>query len=92
MLAMQAMHQTGDADNAVSFTVNSPDGKYPVGEAAQIIKAWLPDPKGATQVPDGTYAQAPYQRITASEFAQYAVTSVEDGTDEECATDACPVR
>jgi hypothetical protein len=91
MLAMQAMHQSECADNTVSFTVNSPEGKYTVGEATQILKAWLPGLKDTTRVPDDTRAQAPYERITAGEFAQYAVPSVEDGIDEQCPTDAYPV-
>jgi hypothetical protein len=92
MLAFQAMYQTEYADNAVSFTVNFPEGKYSVDEAAAIIKSWLPDLKGTTLMPDGTRAQAPYERLTAEQFAQYEVTSVEDSTDEDCATGACPVR
>ena len=92
MLAFQAMYQTEYADNAVSFTVNFPEGKYEFDEAAAIIQSWLPVLKGTTLMPDGTRAQAPYERITAEEFAQYAVTSVEDSTDEDCTTGACPVR
>jgi ribonucleoside-triphosphate reductase len=92
MLAFQAMYQSEYADNAVSFTVNFPEGKYEVDEAAAIIQSWLPDLKGTTLMPDGTRAQAPYERITAEEFARYEVTSVEDSTDEDCSTGACPVR
>jgi ribonucleoside-triphosphate reductase len=92
MLAFQAMYQTEYADNAVSFTVNFPEGKYSVDEAAALIKSWLPDLKGTTLMPDGTRAQAPYERITEEEFNTYAVTSIEDSTDEDCATGACPVR
>jgi ribonucleotide reductase alpha subunit len=92
MLAFQAMYQTEYADNAVSFTVNFPEGKYPLDEAAAIIASWLPDLKGTTLMPDGTREQAPYERLTAEQFAQYEVTSVEDGTDEDCTTGACPVR
>ncbi len=40
----------------------------------------------------GTPAQTPYERITEAEFNSYAVTSIADGTDEECTTSACPVR
>jgi ribonucleoside-triphosphate reductase len=72
--------------------VNFPEGQYSTDEAAEIIKAWLPDLKGTTLMPDGTRAQAPYERITEEEFNTYAVTSVEDSTDEDCATGACPVR
>ncbi|QJD50695.1 ribonucleotide reductase [Streptomyces phage Issmi] len=92
MLAMQAMFQTEYADNAVSFTANFPEGKYTLDEAARIIAGWLPDLKGTTLMPDGTREQAPYERLTAEQFAQYEVTSVEDSTDEECSTGACPVR
>jgi ribonucleoside-triphosphate reductase len=92
MLAFQAMYQQEYADNAVSFTVNFPEGQYSLDEAAEIIKAWLPDLKGTTLMPDGTRAQAPYERITEEEFDTYEVTSVEDSTDEDCATGACPVR
>ncbi|QBI99409.1 ribonucleotide reductase [Streptomyces phage Caelum] len=92
MLAFQAMYQECYADNAVSFTANFPEGKYTVEEVADIIARWLPDLKGTTLMPDGTRAQAPYERITEEEFDSYEVTSVEDGTDEDCATGACPVR
>ncbi|MGW0861330.1 ribonucleoside-triphosphate reductase, adenosylcobalamin-dependent [Streptomyces sp. NPDC002611] len=92
MLAFQAMYQTEYADNAVSFTVNFPEGAYTVDEAAKIIRMWLPDLKGTTLMPDGTRAQAPYERISTEEFSQYLVTTVEDSTDEDCATGACPVR
>ncbi|MFF3793812.1 ribonucleoside-triphosphate reductase, adenosylcobalamin-dependent [Streptomyces sp. NPDC001981] len=92
MLNFQAMYQTEYADNAVSFTVNFPEGKYSTEEAADIIQAFLPELKGTTLMPDGTREQAPYERLTAEQFAQYEVTSVEDGTDEDCATGACPVR
>jgi adenosylcobalamin-dependent ribonucleoside-triphosphate reductase len=92
MLAFQAMYQSEYADNAVSFTANFPEGKYTVEEVADIIARWLPDLKGTTLMPDGTRAQAPYERITEEEFDTYAVTSVEDSTDEDCATGACPVR
>ncbi|ATI18749.1 ribonucleotide reductase [Streptomyces phage Daudau] len=92
MLAFQAMYQTEYADNAVSFTVNFPEGKYTLDEAADIIESWLPELKGTTLMPDGTREQAPYERLTAEQFAEYEVTSVEDSTDEECSTGACPVR
>ncbi len=92
MLAFPAMYQTEYADNAVSFTVNFPEGRYTVETAAKMIESWLPELKGTTLMPDGTRAQAPYERITEEEFDSYELTSVEDGTDEDCATGACPVR
>ncbi|MFG2710270.1 hypothetical protein ACGFX2_06850 [Streptomyces goshikiensis] len=57
-----------------------------------MIESWLPELKGTTLMPDGTRAQAPYERITEEEFDSYELTSVEDGTGEDCATGACPVR
>jgi adenosylcobalamin-dependent ribonucleoside-triphosphate reductase len=92
MLAFQAMYQQEYADNAVSYTANFPEGRYTVEEVAGIIARWLPDLKGTTLMPDGTRAQAPYERITEEEFDSYDVTSIEDSTDEDCATGACPVR
>jgi adenosylcobalamin-dependent ribonucleoside-triphosphate reductase len=92
MLNFQAMYQAEYADNAVSFTVNFPEGKYSTDEAADIIQAFLPELKGTTLMPDGTREQAPYERITEEEFNTYAVTSIEDSTDEDCTTGACPVR
>ncbi|AKY03655.1 ribonucleotide reductase [Streptomyces phage Izzy] len=92
MLAFQAMYQSYYADNAVSFTVNFPEGEYTVDQAADIIRGWLPELKGTTLMPDGTRAQAPYERLTEEEFDSYDVVSVEDSTDENCANGACPVR
>lgn len=92
MLAFQAMYQEEYADNAVSYTCNVPEGRYTVEEAAKIIESRLPDLKGTTIMVDGTREQAPYERLTEEEFKSYGVTSVEDSTDEECSTGACPVR
>lgn len=92
MLAFQAMYQAEYADNAVSFTVNFPEGKHSTDEAADIIQSYLPELKGTTLMPDGTREQAPYERITEEQFNSYEITSIEDSTDEECSTGACPVR
>jgi adenosylcobalamin-dependent ribonucleoside-triphosphate reductase len=91
MLAFQAMYQTEYADNAVSFTANVPEGLDP-DETADVIEAWLPLMKGTTIMVDGTRPQAPYERITRDEFDAYESYRVEDSTDEECSTGACPVR
>lgn len=91
MLSFQAMYQAEYADNAVSFTANVPEG-LDVDETMAVIKRWLPDLKGTTIMVDGTREQAPYERITEAEFDAYEVTSIEDSTDEDCATGACPVR
>ncbi|WP_250287743.1 hypothetical protein [Streptomyces atroolivaceus] len=86
------MYQECWADNAVSFTVNFPEGKYQVHEAMDIIESWLPSLKGTTLMPDGTRPQSPYERITEEEFDSYSMTTVEDSTDEDCASGACPIR
>ncbi|WMI34566.1 ribonucleotide reductase [Streptomyces phage Dexers] len=91
MLSFQAMYQAHYADNAVSFTANVPEGLDP-DETAAVIKSWLPHLKGTTIMVDGTREQAPYERISAQEFAQFELTRVEDSTDEDCASGACPVR
>ncbi|GAA4970828.1 hypothetical protein GCM10023205_40620 [Yinghuangia aomiensis] len=91
MLAFQAMYQEEYADNAVSCTANVPEG-LDVEHTMEVILHWLPALKGTTIMVDGTRAQAPYERITAEEFAAYELTRVEDSTDEECASGACPIR
>jgi adenosylcobalamin-dependent ribonucleoside-triphosphate reductase len=91
MLAFQAMYQAEYADNAVSFTANVPEG-LDLDETADVIEEWLPHLKGTTIMVDGTRPQAPYERITREEFDEYESYRVEDSTDEECSTGACPVR
>ncbi len=92
MLSFQAMYQESWADLAVSYTVNIPEGKYEADELGAVIAEFLPRLKGTTVMVDGTRAQAPYTRITKAQFAAYTVTRIEDSTDEECASGACPVR
>jgi len=41
---------------------------------------------------DGTRPQSPYERITEAEFTSYELTSIEDSTDEDCASGVCPIR
>lgn len=93
MLAFQEMYQTNYVDNAVSYTVNIPEGRYSVDEVMATIKPYLPNLKGTTIMVDGTRPQAPYTRLTKDEYlALTGPKSVEDSTDEECATGACPIR
>jgi adenosylcobalamin-dependent ribonucleoside-triphosphate reductase len=91
MLCFQAMYQKHYADNAVSFTANVPEG-LDLDETMDVIQSWLPHLKGTTIMVDGTREQAPYERISEEEFNQYEATRIEDSTDEDCATGACPVR
>jgi ribonucleoside-triphosphate reductase (thioredoxin) len=93
MLAFQEMYQVNFVDNAVSYTVNIPEGKYSVEEVLTTLKSYLPNLKGTTIMVDGTRPQAPYTRLTKEEYlALSGPKSIEDSTDEECATGACPIR
>ena len=92
MLNMQATYQRDYADNAVSFTVNFPEGSLPVEDAERVIGGFLRVLKGTTLMPDGTREQAPYTRITAEQYEAATVRVVADSVDDECATGACPVR
>jgi ribonucleotide reductase alpha subunit len=92
-LAFQEMYQVNYVDNAVSYTVNLPEGKYSVDEVMSTLKPYLPNLKGTTIMVDGTRPQAPYTRLTKDEYlALTGPKSVEDSTDEECSTGACPIR
>jgi adenosylcobalamin-dependent ribonucleoside-triphosphate reductase len=96
LLAFQAMLQTEYADNAVSFTANLDPAKYTPSELADVLADYLPRLKGTTIFPERGYELAPYERITQQDYEDWVkatgLTNVEDGTDEECATGACPIR
>lgn len=95
MLAFRALYQDAYADNAVSFTVNVPEGALSVEDVADALATYLPRLKGTTLMPDGTRPQAPYERLSQAEFealtAPVAV-AVDDSYDELCASGACPIR
>lgn len=91
MLSVQRVYQKYWADNAVSYTVNIPDG-FPADKLAEILKHYLPDLKGTTVMVDSSRPQAPYTRITREQYEAAVATTIEDGTDESCANGACPVR
>lgn len=93
MLAFQAMYQTEFADNAVSFTVNVPEGAYSQEAVEATLATFLPSLKGTTLMPDGTRPQAPYERLNEATFAAItAPVAVDDSYDEACASGACPIR
>lgn len=93
MLAFQQMYQKHYADNAVSFTVNIPEGKHNVNDVMSTLRAFLPNLKGTTIMVDGSRPQAPYERISKMHYNYLSgPKSVEDSTDEDCATGACPIR
>lgn len=92
MLSFQAMYQRHYADNAVSFTVNFPEGSLPASYVRDTLRKWLPILKGTTLMPDGTREQAPLTRITAAQYEAGNVKAVGDSIDEDCANGSCPVR
>lgn len=95
MLEFQRMYQTYYADNAVSYTINLPDGKYTVDELASTLLEYLPYLKGTTVMVDGSREQAPYERVTEDRFlTEYALIQMmkDSSFDADCHNGACPVR
>lgn len=92
MLKVQAVYQTYWADNAVSYTVNIPEGSVDTDELAEVLESYLPVLKGTTVMVDASRPQSPYTRITREEYEAAIATAIADDTDLECATGACPVR
>lgn len=92
MLSFQAMYQRHYADNSISYTINFPEGSLSHRVAGETLARYLPVLKGTTMMPDGTRPQAPYERISESEYEAALVKSVADSVDEECAQGVCPVR
>jgi len=93
MLSFQEMYQTHYVDNAISYTANIPEGKYTAKDLGAAIKPFLPNLKGTTIMVDGTRPQAPYERLTKEQYLNLSgPKSVEDSTDEDCSTGACPIR
>ncbi|MGW1278493.1 ribonucleoside-triphosphate reductase, adenosylcobalamin-dependent [Streptomyces tsukubensis] len=92
MLAVQAAYQRSFVDSAVSFTVNfNPEAVSRDDLRAALLK-YLPDIKGTTVLPEGSYAQAPYERITKDEFTTSAARESGDAVDVDCAQGACPIK
>lgn len=92
MLNVQKMYQVYYADNAVSFTVNVPKGRYSVSEVSEALLPHLPYLKGTTMMVDESRFQAPYERISKEEYMSYGGGVVSDSVDLDCTTGACPVR
>ena len=90
MLATQAFVQEHFADNAVSFTVNVPEG-YAHRDLARALIRYLPKLKGTTVMVDGTRPPAPFERITRDEYEAATGQAVGQAMDD-CSTGACPVR
>jgi adenosylcobalamin-dependent ribonucleoside-triphosphate reductase len=94
MLKVQDMYQTLWADNAVSYTVNIPDGKIDPEDFRNTLKPFLADLKGTTVFPDRSRALSPYERVGYSDYVALRGSQevVDDSYDEACASGACPVR
>lgn len=92
MLAVQRLYQEHWADNAVSFTVNIPEGSLSADALRDALRFFLPYLKGTTIMVDASRPQAPYTRITEAQYIDAAAKTVEDSTDLECSTGACPVK
>jgi ribonucleoside-triphosphate reductase len=90
MLRTQAFIQENWADNAVSFTVNIPEG-IPHYEISTSLIALLERLKGTTIMTDGSREQAPLERIDRATYEELSIGDVSQGIDE-CSTGACPVR
>jgi adenosylcobalamin-dependent ribonucleoside-triphosphate reductase len=93
MLAMQEVYQKYWADNAVSYTVNFDPASTNTTDIAKVLTEFGPTLKGTTFFPEQSHEQSPYERISKADFEIYSyLAEVGDGTDESCATGACPVR
>lgn len=96
LLAFQEMVQEEFADNAVSFTASIDPSKYTVEDLVDTLAKRLPKLKGTTVFPERGYELAPYERITQQDYEDWVkatgLENVEDGTDEDCASGACPIR
>ena len=93
MLATQAFVQRHFADNAVSFSVNVPEG-LDRHELKAALMRWLPELKGTTVMVDGSRPQAPFERLDQQTYdlLQGGGTTEVSQAMNECANGACPVR
>lgn len=70
-----------------------PPGALRIKEVGNTLLEFLPYLKGTTIMVDGSRQQAPYTRISESEYeALIGPKSVEDGTDSDCSSGACPIK
>jgi adenosylcobalamin-dependent ribonucleoside-triphosphate reductase len=92
MLEVQKCYQENWADNAVSYTLNIPEGSCSEAGLSVALAKYLPSLKGTTVMVDASRPQAPYTRITREQYESSIATTIEDSTDEECRSGACPIR
>jgi ribonucleoside-triphosphate reductase (thioredoxin) len=81
---------TRPVSNAISFTVNVPEGYDPDDLKITLLR-WLPHLKGTTVMVDGSRSQAPFERISRQTYEMAAAPAVGQAMDE-CTTGPCPVR
>lgn len=91
MLNVQRAVQRSWADNAVSFTVNFSPERHTVRDVFKALATYGRDLKGTTMMPEGSYEQAPIERITREQYEAYGSTETSSSADD-CATGACPVK
>lgn len=89
LLQIQAKIQRVWADNAVSFTINLKEGQLTQGRLAGVLRQYGTQLKGTTVMVDGTYEQAPFERITREAY-ENGVQLV-GASAPEC-EGACPIR
>lgn len=89
MLKVQRTVQRAWADNAVSYTCNI-DPTTPVHTVVDALLYNGPVLKGTTVMPEGSYAQAPLERVT-KEVYEATANRVQSSSADDC-QGACPIR
>ncbi|MEU3690500.1 ribonucleoside-triphosphate reductase, adenosylcobalamin-dependent [Streptomyces narbonensis] len=92
MLAVQAAYQRHFVDSAISFTVNFDPKKVSRDELRAALLKYMPVIKGTTVLPEGSYEQAPYERISKEQFEAASAKESGDAVDIDCAKGACPIK
>lgn len=91
-LRLQYIIQSRYADNAISHTINLPQGTDPNILRAELVE-YLPKLKGTTVMVDASRPQQPYERITEEEFQILALKGFESTQNEEDSCQgSCPIR
>lgn len=91
-LRLQAIIQKYYADNAISNTINLPEGTDPAQLREQLVR-YLPKLKGTTIMVDNSRPQSPFERITEEQFRLLSKNGFESAQNEEDACQgSCPIR
>lgn len=98
-LRLQSIIQSRYVDNAISHTINLPQGTDPDILRDQLI-SFLPKLKGTTIMVDSSRPQQPMERITAEEYSRLVSGSkpeiiyseTDDSLLEGCVKGSCPVK